>query len=193
MIQAWEVLSRGQVADFGLFQVEARQARSPRTGAIRPIRVIDFPDWVMVLPLTADGDVVMVRQYRHGIQRVCLELPGGLVDPDDPDPGRTAARELLEETGYAGEEMILLGKCYPQPAVLSNAGFFFLADGARQVGPPALDAGEDIEIVPVALEKIPAMIGDGRIDHAMVVAAFDYYRRWKQTVMKGGSAGQDGL
>lgn len=177
MIRAWDVLSREPVADFGLFTVEARQARSPRTGAIRPIRVIDFPDWVMVLPVTADGDVVMVRQFRHGIERVCLELPGGLVDPQDSDPGRTAVRELLEETGYAAEKMVLLGKCYPQPAVLSNAGFFYLADGAHQVAPPALDAGEDIEIVPVALEKIPGMIDDGRIDHAMVVAAFGYYQR----------------
>jgi 8-oxo-dGTP pyrophosphatase MutT (NUDIX family) len=187
------VLSREQIADFGLFTVEARQARSPRTDAIRPIRVINFPDWVMVLPVTADGDVVMVRQYRHGIERVCLELPGGLVDPQDPDPGRSAARELLEETGHAAEELVWLGKCYPQPAVLSNAGFFYLADGARRVAQPALDAGEDIEIVRVALEQVPAMIDDGRIDHAMVVAAFGYYRRWEQTAAKAGSAEWDGI
>lgn len=177
MIRTWEVLSRELVGDFGLFKVQARQARSPRTGAIRPIKVIDFPDWVMVLPITAQGEVVMVRQYRHGIERVCLELPGGLVDREDPSPQRTAARELLEETGYAARHYQLLGKCHPQPAVLSNVGFFYLAQDARFEEEPKLDAGEDIEVVNVPLDQVPGLIDGGQIDHAMVLTAFCYYWR----------------
>jgi 8-oxo-dGTP pyrophosphatase MutT (NUDIX family) len=177
MIREWEVMRREVVADFGLFKVEVRQARSPRTGATRPVKAIAFPDWAMVLPVTPAGDVVMVRQYRHGIERVCLELPGGLVDPQDPSPEQAAGRELLEETGHAAEKIVFLGKCFPQPAVLSNAGFFYLAERVRRVTHPDPDPGEDIEIVPVPLVKIPGLIDGGQIDHAMVVLAFCYYWR----------------
>jgi 8-oxo-dGTP pyrophosphatase MutT (NUDIX family) len=175
VVKNWEVLRRETVGDFGLFKVEAKQARSPRTGSTLPVKAIDFPDWSMILPVTPEGEAVMVRQYRHGIERVCLELPGGLVDPEDDSPEQAAGRELIEETGYEAQDIALLGKCYPQPAVLSNAGFFYLAEGVRRVKAPDLDPGEDIEIVRVALNRIPAMIADGRIDHAMVVVAFCYY------------------
>ena len=73
----------------------------------------------------------MVNQYRHGIEQVGLELPGGLVDPQDASPEVAARRELLEETGYQAAGLIKIGECYPQPAVLSNRCFFFCTIRSR--------------------------------------------------------------
>ena len=100
MIKDWEVLNRRLVNDFGIVKIHTKQARSPRTGDVRDILAIDFPDWALVLAITPPKEVVMVNQYRHGIERVCLELPGGLIDPQDPSPDVAAGRELLEETGW---------------------------------------------------------------------------------------------
>ena len=114
----------------------------------------------------------MVHQYRHGIERVCLELPGGLVDPDDDSPALSAERELLEETGYQANEIVLIGECFPQPAILSNKCFFYLAKNAVKVDSQDLDSGEDIEIIKVPLKEIPAKIENKEIDHGMVLLAF---------------------
>ena len=175
MIKDWEVLSRTLVNDFGIVKIHTKQARSPRTGDVRDILAIDFPDWALVLAITPEKEVVMVNQYRHGIERVCLELPGGLIDPADSSPEVAAGRELLEETGYLSSELIKLGECYPQPAVLSNRCFFFLAENAEKVEEAQMDEGEDIEIKKVPLKDIPAMIEKKEIDHGMVLLAFYYY------------------
>lgn len=175
MIRDWEVLSRKLVNDFGIVKIHAKQARSPRTGDVRDILAIDFPDWALVLAITPANKVVMVNQYRHGIEQVCLELPGGLIDPQDASPQVAAQRELLEETGYQSYGLIQLGMCYPQPAVLSNRCFFFLAENAQKVQEPQMDEGEDIEILMVPLKDIPAMMEKKKINHGMVLLAFHYY------------------
>jgi 8-oxo-dGTP pyrophosphatase MutT (NUDIX family) len=146
--------------------------RSPRTGEIREVQALQFPDWVLILALTPQEEVVMVRQYRHGTEQVCLELPGGLVDPEDDSPELSARRELLEETGYRAKEITFVGECYPQPAILSNRCFFYLAENAIRTQTQNLDAGEDIEILTVPLKEIPAKIESTEIDHGMVLLAF---------------------
>ena len=175
MIREWEILDRRLVNDFGIVKIHTKQARSPRTGDVRDILAIDFPDWALILAVTPGKEVVMVNQYRHGIERVCLELPGGLIDPDDASPEVAAQRELLEETGYQASGLIQIGECYPQPAVLSNRCFFFLAENAQKVQEPEMDEGEDIEIVKVPLPDIPGMIAEKEIKHGMVLLAFYYY------------------
>jgi 8-oxo-dGTP pyrophosphatase MutT (NUDIX family) len=114
----------------------------------------------------------MVREYRHGTEHICLELPGGLVDPADDSPERSARRELLEETGYQAAEIVLIGECFPQPAILTNKCFFFMAGNAAEVQSQELDSGEDIEILKVPLEEIPVKIRNDEIDHGMVQLAF---------------------
>ncbi|UCE56369.1 MAG: NUDIX hydrolase [Desulfobacterales bacterium] len=124
MIRDWKILNRELLNDFGIVQIYKKQARSPRTGNVRDILSIDFPNWVLVLALTPEEEAVMVRQYRHCTEQIHLELPGGLVDAGDTSPAVSAQRELLEETGYQSPELIQIGACYPQPAVLSNRCFF---------------------------------------------------------------------
>jgi len=175
MIRPWDMIERKMAYTCRIFEVHNNHVRSPRTGNVHQVQSIRTPDWIMVLPITADQNVVMVRQYRHGIEDVCLELPGGLVDPADASPLEGARRELIEETGYDVEALEQIGRCYPQPALLANECLFFLGLRAAPVRPQALDAGEDVEIVVVPLTAIPAMIADGRIAHGMVLLAFAYY------------------
>jgi ADP-ribose pyrophosphatase len=172
MIRNWKVLGRELIQDYKIFQIEKKRVRSPRTGRDSEVQVIQFPHWVLILALAGNEKVVMVRQYRHGIERVCLELPGGLVDPADDSPALSAKRELLEETGYRADEIVLIGECFPQPAILSNKCFFYLARNVSEVQAQYLDPGEDIEIIKVPLKEIPAKIESKEIDHGMVLLAF---------------------
>ncbi|MGD2184962.1 MAG: NUDIX hydrolase [Desulfobacterales bacterium] len=176
MIQDWAVLKRERVGDFKIFSLHKKQVRSPRTGEIKEVQAIEFSDWVLILALTAQQEVVMVRQYRHGIEQVCLELPGGLVDPGDTSPELSAGRELLEETGFEASEIKLIGECCPQPAILSNRCYFYLAENAISAQTQNLDPGEDIEILKIPLKEIPARIESKEIDHGMVLLAFFFFQ-----------------
>jgi ADP-ribose pyrophosphatase len=159
----------------GLFSVRIVRSRSPRTGHEHDFYVIDFPNWVQVLAITPEDQVVMVRQYRHGCGEILLELPGGLIDKGDGNPEKSVERELLEETGYAAEEYVLLAETYPQPAVLSNTGSTYLARNVRKIADPQPDAAEDIEVCLVNLEGIPDMIRKGEIKHSQSIMGLSLY------------------
>jgi ADP-ribose pyrophosphatase len=147
------------------------RARSPLTGAEHDFVVLESAPWVNVVPLTRDQEVVLIRQYRHGIGEVTLEIPGGLVEAADT-PIQAAQRELMEETGFVGETWVDLGYVHPNPAIQNNRCHTFLALGVTPAGPQALDEKEDIEVLLRPLAEIPRLIREGEISHALVVAAF---------------------
>ena len=159
-----------------MFRVSRTLARSPRTGDVHPFYQINADDWVNVVPVTRDGQVVMVRQYRHGCQQVTLEIPGGMVDPGEA-PAAAAARELLEETGFRAERVEPIGSVNPNPALFDNQLHIFLATGCEAVA-EIRNHGETeetrVELVPEP--EIDRMVLDGRIDHALVVAAIFRWR-----------------
>ena len=179
MIRDWAILDREVIQDFKLFKIEKKQVRSPRTDEISEALAVRFPDWVMILALTPQEEVIMVRQYRHGTEQVCLELPGGLVDSNEDSPALSAGRELLEETGYQAGQINYIGECFPQPAILSNKCYFYLAEDAERFQTQDLDPGEDIEIVNVPLKSIPARIASREINHGMVLLAFFFFERFR--------------
>lgn len=174
MIKEWQVLESKKEGDYKIFTLWSEKSRNPRNGSIRDISILDFLDWISVIPITPDNEVVMVRQFRHGIKKVLLEIPGGLMDKEDTSPKIAARRELVEETGYTSETIIPLGSLYPQPAIQNNRYHIFLAENARKTEKPNLDEGEDIETLLVPLSTIPHLIESGEICHAMVVTAFYY-------------------
>jgi thioredoxin type arsenate reductase len=167
----WERTGDEELTDFGVFRIRRYLARSPRTGRDRPFSVVDTVDWVNVVAVTPDDRVVLVRQFRHGTGEVTLEIPGGMVDRSE-DPAAAAARELREETGYAGEDPVFLGTVEPNPAFLSNRCHTYLVTGARRVAEPQPDAGEDIAVTLLPRAGLAAAVADGRIRHALVVCAF---------------------
>ena len=174
-IEPWAPDGDPERHDFEVFRVRKYRAKSPRTGALRPFTVIDTGDWVNVVALTADGQIVLVRQFRHGAERITLEVPGGVIDAGE-DPAAAAARELLEETGYAGGPPVHLGTVDPNPAIQSNRCHTYRIDGCARVAEPELDPGEDIEVVTMPAEDVDAAVADGRITHSLVVCALWWWR-----------------
>ncbi|HEX6811573.1 MAG TPA: NUDIX hydrolase [Planctomycetota bacterium] len=176
MIHDWERLGDETLLQYKVFRVRKSRRRSPRTGADIGFFLLDTMDWVNVLPITADQQVVMVRQYRHGSGRVSLEIPGGLIDAHETDPAAAAARELREETGYEAGQLEPLGVMNPNPSMMTNRCFSYLATGCRLVGGLEMDPGEDIEVVTVPLAELDDVLGRGEIDHAIVLATIAFWR-----------------
>jgi 8-oxo-dGTP pyrophosphatase MutT (NUDIX family) len=138
-------------------------------GNLLDATIFEFRTWANILALTKNGEVVLVRQYRHGVCDVLMEFPGGVVE-DGEDPAEGAKRELLEETGYAASNVIPLGKLYPNPALQTNTLYCFLALDAEMVSQQNLDAGEDIEVQLVPLDQLTQMARRGEFLHALQVA-----------------------
>ena len=166
----WPLVSSRIDRSFRIFGLRMNRSVSPRTGEEHDFIVLESAPWVNVIALTDRGEVVLIQQYRHGTQEVTLEIPGGLVDADEPSVA--AKRELLEETGYRGEEWIDLGYVHPNPAIQNNRCHTFLALGTKPAGTQSLDDKEDIAVVLKPLAEIPRLIREGAITHALVICAF---------------------
>lgn len=140
----------------------------PSGKVFEPI-VFEFRSWANVLAMTKDEKVVVIRQYRHGVQKVLCEFPGGVVE-DGEDPMQGAKRELLEETGYVASKLIEVGRFYPNPALQANTLFFYLALDAEKVDVQKLDEAEDIEVDLVSMDELIAMAKRGEFPHGLQVA-----------------------
>jgi len=120
MIQPWKKNSSRPLGDFRIFTLREDRKISPRTKQEHSFYVIDSVNWVNVIAVTPDQQLVMVEQYRHGSNSVELEIPGGMMDATDASPALTGARELREETGYEGSAARVIGDVLPNPAIMSN-------------------------------------------------------------------------
>jgi 8-oxo-dGTP pyrophosphatase MutT (NUDIX family) len=132
--------------------------------------VFEFRNWANVIALTKDQQVVLIKQYRHGVQQVLWEIPGGVIE-DGEDPRIGAQRELLEETGYATSNIVQVGRLYPNPANQINFIYSFLALDVELVGGQHLDAAEEIEVHLVPLDELIAMTRRGEFPHALMVSS----------------------
>jgi ADP-ribose pyrophosphatase len=170
---SWQVLRKQQVADCRVFKVRRDFSRDPRNGREHEFFVIEAPDWINVVPVTADGKIVMIEQYRHGTNEVTLEIPGGMVDEGESH-AETAARELVEETGYRASTVELIGRSRPNPAIQNNWLYSFVARNCVLTQAPQPDEVEQIDVRLVPFNEVPRLITTGAITHALVIAAFYY-------------------
>jgi ADP-ribose pyrophosphatase len=172
----WRTLTNERVYTTPIFDLHRRKSAHANRGD-RDFYVLEAPAWVNIIPLTPRREVVMVRQFRHGISGFTLEIPGGMIDPEDRSPAVAGRREMIEETGYDGDEIIALGKVHPNPAIQPNLCYSFFAPKVRSVtGPHANPGGsEETEVMLVPLTSIKRLIASGKITHALVIAAFAFF------------------
>lgn len=166
----WIVRREAHHADCKVFDVHRRRCAHPRDHREGDFFVIRCPDWVLALPVTDDGKVVMVRQWRFGAEALSLEPPGGVMGAGE-DPVATAARETLEETGYGHGRASSLGAVAPNPAIQANRIHFVLLEGVRNGSPRALDEHEEIEVLALPPSEALALVRSGETTHALAELA----------------------
>lgn len=169
--ETWKRKSSEKVADCRVFKVREDFCERESDKLEHSFFVIENPDWVNIIAVTKEKEVVLIEQFRHGIEEVILEIPGGMVDGDE-DFEFAARRELLEETGFAADEFIYLGKSRPNPAIQDNWIHHFAAFNAEKVQETEFDEHESVITKLAPLAEVRQMILEGKITHSLVIAAF---------------------
>jgi ADP-ribose pyrophosphatase len=173
-IDTWKINRSETVADCKIFNVRRDYSIRDSDGVESPFYCIENPDWVNVIPITKTGEIVLIEQYRHGIEEITLEIPGGMVD-DGENAELAATRELVEETGYVPRETVLIGKSRPNPAIQNNWVYHYLAIDCEKHHEPEFDATESVFTQLVPINDVHNLLKDGKITHSLVIAAFYWF------------------
>ena len=168
-LKPWREVSRETLLDCRVFQVEKSVTQSPVDDREHDFFRVRNDDWVQIVPVTSNEELVMVRQFRHGSQSFVLEVPGGLVDPGEA-PSQAAARECLEETGYQTGELLGIGAVNPNPAIHTSRLHSFYAPDVVPAGAVQETSTEQTEVVLIPVSDVEDLLRAGKIDHALVVA-----------------------
>jgi ADP-ribose pyrophosphatase len=167
---AWEILNSERLLETPYFTLRSDRLRLPDGAVKEAYYVLERPDAAIIFPLTKEGEVVLVRQYRPPLGRMELGLPAGLVEGGE-GPEAAARRELLEETGYSGGEWEPLGSLASSPSLKDNWAYLFLARGVEKTALPDLDEHELVEVTKVPVEGMLDLIQAGEIVSSSGVAA----------------------
>lgn len=170
----WQILSSEYLFRDLWFKVRKDVCKTPAGKIVDPYYVYEFPEWVTAVPVTDDGRIIMVRQYRHAIGDTCIEFPGGCVDDTDAGFEEAVKRELLEETGYSFSAITSLGITSANPSTNNNLMHMFLATGGRKVAEQNLDHNEEIEVELFTIEEVKQLVKENKILQAMHVTCFLY-------------------
>lgn len=160
------------------------RVQSPRTGEEHDFYVLQARDWVNVIPVTPEGNIVLVRQYRHGIDRISLEIPGGIMDEGE-EPVVAALRELREETGFSSSKAVYLGAIDVNPAMFTNQCHAVLALDVRLEHALEQDAGEDLETLVLPRAEVEQLLRGGHIGHSLVMASFLLWHLYEREIAAG--------
>jgi len=162
-----------------LFTLRKERFRSRRSKLEHDFYVVHLADAVHVIALTPENELLLVRQFRAASGRDSLEVPGGLIDPGE-DPLEAGARELLEETGYAGDPPSLVGTLWSNPSLVTSRTTTIVVRNVRRVAEPRLDQTEELTLERVPADDVFRLVQEGRIDHALVVAGLLWWRAAEQ-------------
>lgn len=181
VIRPWTRLSSRVLGDYRIFRLAEEDFDMPAGAGTHSFYVLLSADWVNVVPVTPEGKVVLIRQFRPGTCEVTIEVPGGVVDEGE-EPAQAALRELEEETGYRAESVIPTGRVRPNPAILRNFCHMFIALGARPVGRTRMDDAEIVETFEASWDEVEEMVRSGRVDHSLVLNTLTFAQR----ALRGG-------
>lgn len=170
----WKVLSSQYLFNDLWFKVRKDRCESPQGKIIDPYYVYEFPTWVTALAITEDNKVILERQYRHGLGRVDLELPGGCVDDTDLSLQAAIERELKEETGYTFASVEYLGETSSNPSTNNNLMHMYLARGGVLTHGQSLDPNEEIEVVLTTIPELKEMLSRNEFIQSMHVSCILY-------------------
>ncbi|MDX1292761.1 MAG: NUDIX hydrolase [Hyphomonas sp.] len=177
MIKPWKTLESRQTFKDKFLSLRTDVCQRADGHVVPAYHVLEFTEWATIIPITDDGNIVLIREYRHAGGIVLLGVPGGVLDPGETDPEAAARRELREETGYTAREMVPVGTCYPNPAIQDNRIHYFLARGCRRTDVQSLDPNEEIEVVEMPYEDFLAY-ETFDVQHGLHAAALFYTERY---------------
>jgi len=179
IVENEEVVLHTRVGDM----LSAR-VQNGRTGKRAEFYCLDFADWVNIVAVTPDNNLVLIKQYRFGTRKVELEIPGGAIEKGE-NPLEAGLRELLEETGFAGQNGRIIGSVYPNPAIQKNRCYTVLVEQAEEVSEQSMDEMEDIEVLTLPFEEVDLALANGELSHGLVLNALMFYLREKEKGLKG--------
>jgi 8-oxo-dGTP pyrophosphatase MutT (NUDIX family) len=182
-IEPWIVEQTEELKDCRIFTLNREIVRSPATGKRGEFFILDSPDWVNIIPVTADGQIVFVAQYRLGSRQISLETPAGLINPGEAVEA-AAARELREETGYTARSWKVLGHTYANPAFMTNHFTAVVAEDVTLTDPTAWDEHEELEMRLISSDQVADLIATGAVDNSFSVLALSWYLLYKQGVLQ---------
>jgi 8-oxo-dGTP pyrophosphatase MutT (NUDIX family) len=167
---SWKRTQSSKVGDYGVFEVHRHAVSKDGLPLGRDIHTLETVDWCNVVPVTREGNVVLIELHRFGVERQSIEIPGGLIDEGE-EPIVAARRELEEETGYRCDDIVPLGVVNANPALQRTRLHMFLAKGCHRASEQALEELEDCRPFEVSREQLVAMVKRGEIGHALVLTA----------------------
>jgi 8-oxo-dGTP pyrophosphatase MutT (NUDIX family) len=135
--------------------------------------VLEYPDWVNMIGITEQNELLVIKQYRHGAGIISLEIPAGTTEAGE-DPKNAAVREMLEETGYQFDQIEEIAKLYANPATSGNITYTYLMTGGKKVQEQALDEHEEIDVYRIPLEEAKSMLLDNKFSQALHASALFY-------------------
>ena len=173
-MKKWKRLEETLLIKTPIFEFKSIKLLHAEKHSLHNFYIIDSKDWVNIIPITANNEIILINQYRAGTNEITIEVPGGIIDDSENDPIITAKRELEEETGYIGKKYYTIGQVMPNPAFITNKCFFVVAEDVEPIGKENFDESEYIESFKVPMEKISEMIKNREITHAITLNAFLY-------------------
>ncbi len=170
-LKPWRVVSKHMEYSCPIWQVVRKEVVSSKGDIQGNFYVTETNPWVNVLALDRNENVILVEQYRHGIEEITWEIPAGVVDDTDKSALSAAQRELDEETGYTTDNWIHLGHVSANPAIMNNRCDIFLARDCRKVNNQELDDSEEVRVQIVPVEEFLGLVANNDIHHSLAVAS----------------------
>lgn len=172
--KAWQQISTEYLIEESWFKFRKDQVMKSNDEIMPAYYVLEYTNWATVFPVTTNGEVVLVKQYRYGLGQWSIEVPGGIMDIHDDDPATAAKRELLEETGYSCKEILQTAIVAPNPATSNNVMYCFLATGCELTHAQQFDEHEELEVLLVSIDEVKKMIRENKILQSLHVSTIMY-------------------